>query len=128
MRILHVSSDWKWTGPAEPMLRLLVAQRERGHEAELACPEAPAGSGAGVADRARAAGVEPICRLAPGRGVRLRRDAPDARRLCAVLEERGFDVLHTWHTRDHVLAWRAAQRRRRAARARRDAAPSRCCG
>jgi glycosyltransferase involved in cell wall biosynthesis len=100
------------------MLRLLVAQRERGHEAELACPEAPAGGGAGVADRARAAGVEPVCRLAPERGARLRRDAPDARRLRAVLEERGFEVLHTWHTRDHVLAWRAARRKRRAARAR----------
>jgi glycosyltransferase involved in cell wall biosynthesis len=100
------------------MLRLLLAQRERGHEAELACPEAPAGSGAGVADRARAAGVEPICRLVPARGVRPCRDAPDARRLRVVLEERGFGVLHTWHTRDHVLAWRASRRARRAARAR----------
>jgi glycosyltransferase involved in cell wall biosynthesis len=100
------------------MLRLLLAQRERGHEAELACPAAPEGGGAGLAERARAAGVEPVCRLVPARGARLRRDGPDARRLRAVLEQRHFDVLHTWHTRDHVLAWRAARRERRARRAR----------
>jgi len=99
------------------MLRLLLAQRERGHEAQLACPEPPDAGGAGLADHARAAGVEPVCRLAAGRGARLRRDAPDARRLRVALEERGFDVLHTWHTRDHVLAWRAARRARRAGRA-----------
>jgi glycosyltransferase involved in cell wall biosynthesis len=30
------------------------------------------------------------------------------------VESRGFDLVHTWHTRDHLLALRAANRRRRA--------------
>ncbi len=81
MRVLHVSSDWKWTGCSEPMLRLLLAQRARGDEAALACPEDPEGHAPSVAERARAAGVEPICTLAPLRGARWWRDAEDAVRL-----------------------------------------------
>jgi glycosyltransferase involved in cell wall biosynthesis len=100
------------------MLRLLLAQRERGHQAELSCPEAPAGSEAGVAKHARATGVDPVCELGPGRGARWWRDARDARRLRALLEQRRFDVIHTWHTRDHVLAWRAARTQRAAGRLR----------
>ncbi len=112
MRVLHVTSDWKWTGCSEPMLRLLLAQRARGDEAALACPEDPEGRAPSVAERARAAGVEPICTLAPLRGARWWRDAEDAGRLRALLARRRFDVIHSWHTRDHVLAWRAADRRR----------------
>jgi len=36
MRILQLTSDWKWTGPAEPMLRLAEAQRARGHSVVMA--------------------------------------------------------------------------------------------
>jgi hypothetical protein len=36
VKVLQLSSDWKWTGPAAPMLQLLLAQREQGHEVELA--------------------------------------------------------------------------------------------
>ena len=112
MKVLHITSDWKWTGSAEPMLRLLLAQRARGDEAALACPEDPEGHAPSLAERARAAGVEPVCALAPLRGARWWRDAADAGRLRALLAERRFDVIHSWHTRDHVLAWRAAGRRR----------------
>jgi glycosyltransferase involved in cell wall biosynthesis len=113
LRILHVTSDWKWTGPAEPMLRLLLAQRARGLEAELACPEAPDAAAGGLAERARAEGVRPVLALERARGARPWRDRADARRLAALLSAGGFDLVHAWHTRDHVLAWRA---RRQAAR------------
>lgn len=99
-------SDWKWTGPAEPMLGLLLGQREAGHDAHLSCPEAPDGA-EGLAERARAAGVVPVLALARARGVHLWRDRVDAARLCGLLAETAPDVLHVWHTRDHVLAWRA---------------------
>jgi glycosyltransferase involved in cell wall biosynthesis len=112
VKVLHVSSDWKWTGSSEPMLRLLLAQRARGDEAALVCPEDPGGRTPSLAEQARAAGVEPVCTLAPLRGARWWRDAEDAGRLRALLAERRFDVIHSWHTRDHVLAWRAAGRRR----------------
>ena len=106
MRILQVTSDWKWTGPAEPMLRLALALRERGHDVALAAPDPPAGCD-GLAPRARAAGLPPALGLEPGRGVRLLRDRRDARRLRAFLDERRVEIVHAWHTRDHVLALRA---------------------
>ena len=40
VNILQITSDWKWTGPAEPMLLVLEALRLRGHQVSLVCPEA----------------------------------------------------------------------------------------
>jgi glycosyltransferase involved in cell wall biosynthesis len=96
------------------MLELLLAQRARGCEAELACPGAPAGAADSVMCRARAAGVEPVLELARGRGAIGWSDGADVRRLRALVTRRRFEVLHTWHTRDHVLALRAAAGARRA--------------
>jgi glycosyltransferase involved in cell wall biosynthesis len=115
VKILHITSDWKWTGPAEPMLRLLLAQRARGQQAELACPEAPKPAERGIAARAREAGVEPVLELERQRGARPLRDRADVGRLRDLLRGDRRDVLHVWHTRDHLLAWRAAGRGRRAA-------------
>jgi len=114
MKILQLTSDWKWTGPAAPMLELLQALRAAGHRVELACPREPQGVAGGLARQAEARGIAPVLELLPARGVRWRRDAVDARRLRALLEREAFDVVHTWHTRDHVLALRAGRARRRA--------------
>jgi glycosyltransferase involved in cell wall biosynthesis len=118
VKVLQLSSDWKWTGPAAPMLQLLLAQRELGHEVELACAEAGPETDPSLAGQARAAGVSPLLTLDCARGVSWRRDTPDVLRLRALLEERRFEVVHVWHTRDHVLALRAASRLRRAGRVR----------
>jgi len=109
VRVLHVVSDWKWTGPAEPMLLLAAAQRARGDEVALACPDAPAGEW-GLGDRARGAGLTPALILERARGAHWLRDRRDAAGLRALLRAQRFDVVHAWHTRDHVLAWRAARR------------------
>ncbi len=113
MRILHLTSDWKWTGPAAPMLELLLGQRARGHEVALACPAPPPGVGASVLERARAVGADPVHELSRGRGLRWGRDAAEARFLADLIERCDFRVIHTWHTRDHLLALRAASTRRR---------------
>jgi glycosyltransferase involved in cell wall biosynthesis len=95
------------------MLQLLLAQRARGCSAELACPEDPSGRSDSLPQQARAAGVEPVLELARARGAIWWRDSEDARRLAALLRERRFDVVHTWHTRDHVIAVRATAESRR---------------
>jgi glycosyltransferase involved in cell wall biosynthesis len=114
VRVLQLTSDWKWTGPAAPMLQLLLALREQGREVELACARAPSGVEPSLAVEARKAGAEPVLALARARGVRWRRDASDVEQLRALVESRDFDLVHTWHTRDHILALRALDRRRRA--------------
>jgi glycosyltransferase involved in cell wall biosynthesis len=112
LRILQLTSDWKWTGPAAPMLQLAAAQRSAGHEVALACAPAPPESEPSLRARAIDAGFAPALELERARGVRALRDRADAARLRALLGERAFDIVHTWHTRDHVLALRARARLR----------------
>lgn len=106
MRVLQLTSDWKWTGPAEPMLRLAQGLRARGHTVDVACPEAP-DQRPGVATHARAAGPDPVLEVSRGRAADLLRDGRDAARLRAVLRAERVDVVHAWHTRDHLMALRA---------------------
>lgn len=108
MKVLLLTGDWKWTGPAGPMLELAVGLRERGCEVALACPEPPEPGMRGVAGEARARGFEPALVLRRGRGLRPLADAADARRLRALVAGRGVELIHAWHTRDHALALRAA--------------------
>jgi glycosyltransferase involved in cell wall biosynthesis len=117
-RILQLSGDWKWTGPAEPMLGLARALRTRGHEVWLSCPAPPPGADRSLLSEARAAGLEPMPLLSRGRGLRWLRDRADVLRLRAFLAEHDVEVVHAWHTRDHTLALRAARARRRAGRTR----------
>jgi glycosyltransferase involved in cell wall biosynthesis len=95
------------------MLELLLALRRRGHEVWLAGPPPPPGATSGLLVRARAAGVEPALELSRGRGVRWLRDAQDVRSLRAFVAERRVELVHAWHTRDHVLALRAGAGLRR---------------
>jgi glycosyltransferase involved in cell wall biosynthesis len=118
LKILQLTSDWKWTGPAAPMVQLAAAQRDAGHDVSLACAPAPPESEPSLWARACEAGFPPVLELARARGVHPWRDRADAERLRALLSQRVFDVVHAWHTRDHVLALRAAAGLRRAGRTR----------
>jgi glycosyltransferase involved in cell wall biosynthesis len=95
------------------MLQLLLAQRARGCTAELVCPEDPDGRPDSLPQQARAAGVEPLLALSRARGAIWWRDTDDAHRLAGLLAAQRFDVVHTWHTRDHVIAVRATAAGRR---------------
>jgi glycosyltransferase involved in cell wall biosynthesis len=113
VRILHVTSDWKWTGPAEPMLNAAAALRERGHQVDLAFPEPPRSPG-GLAPRARLVGLDPVLELTRRRGYVPLRDAREIGRLRALVRARDYDIVHAHHTRDHLLAWRALRGQRAA--------------
>jgi glycosyltransferase involved in cell wall biosynthesis len=112
LKILQLTSDWKWTGPAEPMLRLAEAQRARGHSVVMVYPSAPADANRSLATEAAAAGFASAAPLDRSRGVHLLGDRADAARLRDMLRAQAIDVVHCWHTRDHLLAWRAARGRR----------------
>ena len=94
------------------MLELIAGLRERGHELELACPEPPHASSDSLAARARAVGITPVWALSPPRRGQVWRDGADARRLRRWLEAGGQHLVHTWHTRDHLLGLRALPQRR----------------
>jgi UDP:flavonoid glycosyltransferase YjiC (YdhE family) len=41
LKILHLFSDWKWTGPSEPVLNLCKELEKRGHDVTLAYRKSP---------------------------------------------------------------------------------------
>ena len=109
MRLLEFSSDWKWTGPAEPLVHAVVGLRARGHEVDAAFPDPPAGHVGTLAERARERGVVAAWAPARGQGYIPLRDGPEVRRLRAFLRERDYDVVHAQHARAHILARLAAR-------------------
>lgn len=100
LTVLHLVANRWWTGSAEPVLRLVLALRARGHHALLALA-----GGDRFEAKAREAGVEPLNAL------RLDvRSGPlaivgDARRLRALVLRERMDVVHTHHSHDHWLGW-----------------------
>lgn len=105
MKVLHLFSDWKWTGPAEPVVSLCEALQSRGVDAVLAHRRAPADFPERTVGKAVA-----------GRGVngyegfKLNRyfsvhdwfhDVAAIRRYAA---EHRVDLVHTHLSHDHVTA------------------------
>ncbi len=111
MKILEITSDWKWTGPAEPMLVSMAALRDRGHQVDLVCPEAPPGANRSLWGEALLRNLPPIQSIAARRGAIVAGDGERVLRLRRWLatEELGgpYDIVQCWHARDHVLAARA---------------------
>jgi glycosyltransferase involved in cell wall biosynthesis len=111
MKVLHLFSNTKWTGPAEPVVALCRALQVRGIDVTLACgrgrvpPVEPT-----VADRARDAGVKVVSDFWLRKHASLRRNYLDSRRLRKYVEAQRFDVIHTHMKNDHLVAALAARR------------------
>ncbi len=114
MKILQLVSDWKWTGPAEPMLVLMRALRLRGHVVELVCAEPPPGAIRSLSTEATRRGLVPRETIAARRSAWRPGDATAVSQVAHWFANDAiggpFDVVHCWHSRDHVLAARALGR------------------
>jgi len=106
LRVLHLAANRWWTGSADPIIRLVVGLRARGHHVLLAVTP-----GDRFEAKAREAGLPLID------GVRLRpRVSPvdlarDAARLRALVAAEAIDVVHTHHSHDHWLSLAIRPRR-----------------
>jgi glycosyltransferase involved in cell wall biosynthesis len=109
MKILHASADWKWTGPAEPMVNAVLGLRARGHTVEVACPAPPSGYSGALLEHCLERGVRPELLFERRRGYRPLRDRSEVQRLAGAIRTRAYDLVHVHHTRDHLLVWRALQ-------------------
>ena len=105
MRCLHLFSDWKWTGPAEPVVSLCESLQNLGVDVSLAFRKAPADF------RERTVEKEARKRRLPCCGAfRLNRYfSPrdwlfDFRAIYRHAADRRIDILHTHLTHDHALA------------------------
>lgn len=103
MKILHIISDWKWTGPAEPVVNLCSELKKLGHDVTLAIAKTPEGNHPVLREKALERGVE----LFEGLQLRRRIDLTafrDLRTLARYVNKEGFDIVHTHLTNDHSVA------------------------
>ena len=94
MRVLHLFSNSKWTGPAEPALNLCVALRTIGIEVEFACSPGPESRRNKIIETARDRGVEPILEFRLPKHRRLWSNFLDRAALRKYLRNRPFDLVH----------------------------------
>ncbi len=104
MRILHLFSDWKWTGPAEPVVNLCLALQQRGHEVTLAYRRPTIETEESIAKGLREKALK---------GIDCFHLAPIAKAHHIFRQER-FDIVNFHNSHDHIvggLAVRASERR-----------------
>lgn len=108
-RVLHLFSNAKWTGPAEPALNLCVALRSLGATVDFACSP-KAGSGINrVVETARDRGIEPLLRFHLRKHRHPILNLLDQTALRACLRQGRYDLVHCHLDNDHLIALRAAR-------------------
>ncbi len=106
--VLHLFSNSKWTGPAEPVVNLCRALREKGVGVDFAC--APiAGSGQNkVQAMARVYGMEPLDFLHLSKHRTPFKNWTDVRALRRHLKTTAYDLIHCHLDNDTWIALRAS--------------------
>lgn len=118
MKILHLFSDWKWTGPAEPVLNLCKELEKRGHDVTLAYPKPPFEVEESLEKKVVQSGVKATNRFYLNRAWKLSRPSLfwehliDIRSLTDYLHQEAFDILNVHQSHDHLLGGVAAKRSR----------------
>lgn len=102
--VLHVYSDYKWTGPSEPVAYLVHELCARSWPSRLLCARAPEGRPAQLADRAREMGVEVDDSLRLSASLNPARNVAQMRRLRAVIHANDYGLVHCHGSWDHFLA------------------------
>ena len=104
MKVLHLFSNAKYTGPAELALNLCVSLRQLGVEADLAFPALPAGRPHTLLDTARSRGLEPLLQWRLNKHENPISNFLDARALRAYLKAHPYDLVHCHLDNDHRIA------------------------
>lgn len=106
MKVLHLFSDWKWTGPAEPVVSLCEALSNRGIDVTLAYRKTP------IAFPERTVEKEVEHRLVPGtdrfklnRYFSVRDWISDLKEIPRYLDGRGVQIVHAHLSHDHWAAY-----------------------
>lgn len=104
MNVLHLFSNARWTGPAEPALNLCVALRRLDVEADFACPPTSPASTHTMLETARDRGIEPVLRFTLSKHAHPIKNFFDAAALKRRLRERHYDLIHCHLDNDHRIA------------------------
>ena len=113
MRILHLFSNWKWTGPAEPALNLGWTQGSDeggGHEVLFASGRPPPGEESRITPHAESRGVTVHEGLHLTKHGHIRKNREDAAALARLLGDWRPDIVHAHMPNDHRVASLAVAR------------------
>jgi len=116
MKILHLFSNWKWTGPADPTLTLCKGLEKRGHDVTFAYRKPPIPVEDSIEKRVLQSGVKATDRFQLNHSVKfyhpsfLTTHLRDILDLTHFLREGKFDILNVHHTHGHLLGGIAARR------------------
>lgn len=116
MKILHLFSDWKWTGPAEPIVNLCQELERRGHDVTLAYRKPPLPVEDSIEKRVFERGVRATDRFRLSRPLKLyslssmKANFNDMIDLSEFLRKEKIDILNVHQSHDHLLGGMAARR------------------
>jgi glycosyltransferase involved in cell wall biosynthesis len=106
MNVLCLYSDWRWTGPAEPVIQMCLGLQQRGHTVFFACRRMPASSREveeNVPAKAQAAGLQVTTEFALDRYMGIGHTLHDLVALPRFLGQHQIDVLHCHLSHDQAL-------------------------
>ncbi|MGL4854752.1 MAG: glycosyltransferase family 4 protein [Lentisphaeria bacterium] len=106
LNILHLYSDWKWTGPAEPAIQMCLALQKLGHNVIFACRATPpehALCEETVEMKAAEYGIKYTTEFGLNRYWGLKDSFNDLLKLPAYLRKHKIDVVHTHLSHDHAF-------------------------
>ncbi len=103
MKVLHLYSDWKWTGPAEQVLQACLSLQQRGHDVLLAYRKAGFPGYKTIERKVNEMGVNGTTWFNLDRYVNPGNTFYDLWNLPRFLHQEKFDILHMHLSHDHVL-------------------------
>lgn len=115
MKILHLFSDWKWTGPSEPVLNLCKALEKRGHDLTLAYQKPPLPVEDSLEKRVLKGGVKATSKFHLNHALKiyhpssLWNNLSDVWNLTNYVHQEKFDILNVHQSHDHILGGIAAK-------------------
>jgi len=109
MKILHLYSNWKWTGPAELALNLAIHLFRKGYDLTFACGKPPQESDDSLEKRARENGLPLANHFHLNKHFNVGHDAIDIVRLVSLIREKKYEIIHTHLCNDHFIAGIAAR-------------------
>jgi len=109
VKVLHLFSNVKLTGPAEPVLNLVAGLKRRGLDVIFACGQFHPGRRSSIEERAEELGIYPVTDFQLKKHFSVADNARDLPALASFIAEHGVDIVHTHLLNDHLLGGWAAR-------------------
>jgi len=109
-RILHLLSDWKWTGPAEPIVNLCRELGRHGHVVNLVCRKPPHSYPKSIVHHAAERSVDVNTEFQLDKRFNLAANLRDTRALAEFIDREDVSIVHVHTSHDHYLGSRAARK------------------